>query len=338
VTLIPGDGIGPEVVAAARRVLDRTDANLVWDECDVDGALASIREHGVALKGPLSTRTRGARSVNLALRAELDLFAGIRPARNLTGGGLDVVVVRMNTEDLYAGIEYAARSPEAAELRALVSRAGGPSLGKDTGLSLKPLSASAARRTARRAFEYARSEGRSKVTAVHKATVMRYTDGVFLEAAREVASNFPDTEFADVLVDTACHQLVRRPADYDVLLCPMLYGDVLADLAAALAGGIGLAPGANVGDDYAVFEAVHGTAPRRAGTGRANPMGLILSGAMLLRHLGESAEGARVEQAVADVLADGRTLTYDLSPGRAAGTAEVADAIIEAMKRPPRVG
>jgi isocitrate dehydrogenase (NAD+) len=212
-----------------------------------------------------------------------------------------------------------------------VSHAGGPLLGEDTGISLKPLSASAARRTARRAFEYACSEGRSKVTAVHKATVMRHTDGVFLEAAREVASDFPDIEFADALVDTACHQLVRRPADYDVLLCPMLYGDVLADLAAALAGGIGLAPGANVGDDYALFEAVHGTAPRRAGTGRANPMALILSGAMLLRHLGERAEGARVEQAVADVLADGRTLTYDLSPGRAAGTVEVADAIIEAM-------
>jgi isocitrate dehydrogenase (NAD+) len=334
VTLIPGDGIGPEVVEAARRVLDRTGVKLVWDECDADGALASIREHGVALKGPLSTRTSGGRSINLALRAELDLFAGIRPARRWTGGGLDVVVVRMNTEDLYAGIEYEARSPEAAELRALVSRAGGPSLGEDTGLSLKPLSASAARRTARRAFEYARSEGRSKVTAVHKATVMRYTDGVFLEAARGVADDFPDIEFADALVDTACHQLVRRPETYDVLLCPMLYGDVLADLAAALAGGIGLAPGANVGDRYAVFEAVHGTAPRHAGTGRANPMALVLSGAMLLRHMGKCEAAARVEQAVADVLADARTLTYDLSPERAAGTAEVAEAIIEAMEGP----
>ena len=354
VTLIPGDGIGPEVSEAARRALEATGVPFEWDLQAISAeayaregppllerAIASVRERGLALKGPTATPKGGFRSLNIALRNELDLYAGIRPAKHYPGvhtpyPGTDLVVVRMNLEDLYAGIEYAAGEDAAADLRRLVRETRGVELSPATGISLKPLSGPAAARTARRAFEYAREYGRRKVTAVHKATVMRHTDGVFLAAARDVASDYPDIEFDDRLVDSVCHQLVSQPGDCDVLLAPIMYGDILSDITAGLVGGLGMAPGANIGDDAAVFEAVHGSAPRRAGQNRVNPFALMLSGVMLLRHVGEEDAATRLEGAIAAVIAAGR-VTYDLKASRddptAASTTEVADAVIAELSR-----
>lgn len=341
VTLVPGEGVGPQVTAAARRVLDATGVAIDWhvrEATDLDAVLASIRESGVALKGPTATAVAGARSFNLALRRELDLFAGVRPSRALRGmptrfPEADLVVVRMNHEDLYAGLEYPRDDPGAERLRGVVRETLGAEIAEDAGVSLKPLSASGARRVARAAFAYARAHGRARVTAVHKATVMRATDGLFLEVAREVAAEHPDVAFDDRLVDTVCHQLVTRPAECDVLLCPTLYGDLLSDLGAGLAGGLGMAPGANLGDGCAVFEAVHGTAAHRVGA--ANPMAAILSGAMLLDHVGASDAATAVRAAVARVVAGGERVTYDLrddrDPARAASTDEAADAVIAAL-------
>ena len=351
VTLIPGDGIGPEVCAAARRALDATGVQFEWDVQELgaesyvregpallERAIASVRERGLALKGPTSTPAgTGFRSVNIALRNELDLYAGIRPSKHYPGvptpfPGADVVVVRMNQEDLYAGIEYRHDEDAAGELRRFVRDTRGVELSPETGISLKPLSGPAAARVARRAFEHARANGRRRVTAVHKATVMRYTDGVFLEACREVAAGYPGIEFDDRLVDNVCHQLVSHPEDCDVLLAPIMYGDILSDVAAALVGGLGMAPGANVGEQAAVFEAVHGSAPRHAGHDRANPFALMLSGVMLLRHVGEDDAARRLEAAIAAVIEEGRTLTYDLKPTRddptAASTSAVTAAVI----------
>jgi isocitrate dehydrogenase (NAD+) len=304
-------------------------------------AIASVRERGVALKGPTSTpAVKGFRSLNIALRKELDLYAGIRPCKHYPGvrspfPGTDVVVIRMNQEDLYEGIEYRHDEPPTEELRRLVRETRGVELPAAAGVSLKPLSAPAAGRVARCAFEYARTNGRRKVTAVHKATVMRATDGVFLEACREVAAAYSDIEFDDRLVDSICHQLVSHPEQCDVLLTPIMYGDIISDVAAGLVGGLGMAPGANVGDQAAVFEAVHGSAPRHAGHNRANPVALMLSGVMLLRHVGEAAAAERLEGAIAAVIADGETVTYDLKPSRddptAASTSAVADAVIAAL-------
>ena len=350
VTLIPGDGIGPEVSEAARRVLDASGVLLEWEVIDLgaeayaregkpllDAAIAAIRASRVALKGPTSTpAVKGFRSINLALRNELDLYAGIRPCKHFAGvrtpfPDTDVVIVRMNLEDLYAGIEYGHDSEEGAQLREFVRKTRGIELSPATAISLKPLSGPASERVARRAFDYARANGRRKVTAVHKATVMRKTDGVFLEACRAVAGDYPDVDFDDRLVDSVCHQLVSHPADCDVLLSPIMYGDILSDVGAGLVGGLGLAPGANVGDEAAVFEAVHGSAPRRAAQNRANPFALRLSGAMLLRHIGANGAAARVERAIQTVIAEG-TVTYDLKPSRddptAATTSAVADAVI----------
>jgi isocitrate dehydrogenase (NAD+) len=351
VVLIPGDGIGPEVIDAARRAIDATGAAIEWrtreagrelyrltGEALPAGVVDAIRDCGVGLKGPVTTPAGGAvHSVYLTLRRELDLFAGIRPCRTFPGvpgaaEGLDVVVVRMNLEDLYAGIEFAPGSVPAGQLRELVRRANGVEIAPDSGVSIKALSTSAAARLARLAFRYARANGRRKVTSVHKATVMPATDGLFAAAVRAEAERNPELAFEEVLVDTFAAQLVRDPARHDVAVMPVLYGDVISDLAAALAGGPGLAPGANVGDGCALFEAAHGTAPAHVGAGRANPMAAILSGVMLLRHLGEADAADRLERAVSEVLLDGRTLTYDLrgpadrrSPAR---TAEVADAVI----------
>lgn len=354
VTLIPGDGIGPEVTAAARTVLDATGVEIDWDvrhagaaalERDgtslPDATIESIRERGVALKGPTATTPGGSRSANVALRAALDLHTGIRPARSFPGvpapfAGVDLVVMRMTGEDLYAGIEWEPGGDAAEAVRRLARETLGAEVAADAGLSLKPLSASAARRFGRAALSHAEATGRRRVTIAHKATVMRHTDGVFLSALRELAAaEHPDLEVDDVLVDTLCGDLVRRPERYGALLMPTMYGDLVSDLAAGLVGGPGLAPGANVGDEHAVFEAVHGSAPRIAGRGRANPMAAILSGAMLLRHLGEGAAADAVEGAVAATLAAGRTLTYDLSAGgdeaSAASTASVAGAVAAAL-------
>ena len=352
-TLIPGDGIGPEVCAAARRALEATGVPFEWDLQDIgaesyaregppllERTIASVRERGLALKGPTATPAgKGFRSLNIALRNELDLYAGIRPSKHYPGvrtpfPGADVVVVRMNLEDLYAGIEFAPDEDAAQTLRELVRETRGVEISPAAGISLKPLSGPASARVALRAFEYARANERRKVTAVHKATVMRHTDGVFLAACREVAAGFPDIEFDDRLVDSVCHQLVSHPEECDVLLAPIMYGDILSDVAAGLVGGLGMAPGANVGDDAAVFEAVHGSAPRRAGQNRANPFALMLSGVLLLRHVGEEDAAARLEAAIAAVIADDR-VTYDLKASRddptAASTSEVTDAVIAGL-------
>ena len=353
ITLIEGDGIGPEVVGAAALALEATGVALEWDRREAGAAaaerhgtplpeetIASIAERGVALKGPTATPAgSGFRSANLALRERLDLHTGIRPCRALPGAPTrfpetDLVLVRMNHEDLYAGIELPAGGEGNERVREAVAAAGGPTLGADAGLSIKPLTASAARRTARMAFAHARSAGRRRVTAVHKATVMRATDGAFLAAARGVADEQPaeDLVVDDRLVDTVCHDLAARPGRCDVLLTSMLYGDLLADLCAGLSGGLGLAPGVNVGPSCAVFEAVHGTVAHEAGRDRANPMALILSGAMLLRHVGEATAAGRLERAVAAVLADGRTVTYDLAREcDPAGTTAVTDAVMAAL-------
>jgi isocitrate dehydrogenase (NAD+) len=336
VTLLPGDGVGPEVTAAARRVVEAAGVDVEWDVHEVgtvawerDGValpepvITSIRERGLALKGPVATPVGAPfRSVNVALREALGLEVGIRPNRRI---GVDVV--RMNTEDLYAGIEVEAGSEEAARLRALAPRG----LPDDAAFALKPLSRSAALRVARAAFEHAEAAGHDRVTAVHKATVMPRTDGVFLEAVREVARDHASIACDDRLVDTACAELVTRPERFAVLVAPMLYGDVLSDLAAALGGGLGLAPGANLGDGVAVFEAVHGTAARLAGRDVANPTAAVLSAAMLLRHGGETEAAERIERAVDAVIADGTQVTYDLTSSRnegaAAGTTAMTTAI-----------
>ena len=353
VTLIPGDGIGPDVMSAARSVLDASGAEIEWDvrhagaeEYERNGdplprsTLDSIAERGLALKGPTATPVgSGFRSVNLALRRALDLYAGIRPAKAYAGvpgvaAGTDLVVVRMNHEDLYAGIEYPADSAEAGEIRDMVGRSHDVELTPDSGISLKYLSRTQAERLARRAFEYARDSHRTRVTVVHKASVMRATDGVFRDAAIQVASNFPEIEFDGALVDTVCGDLARRRGGYDVLVLPTLYGDIVSDVAAGLVGGLGMAPGANLGAEHAMFEPVHGSAPRHAGHNRANPIAAILSGAMLLRHVGEETAAQRVEDAVAVTVAAGRHTTYDLrSADRepAATTSEAADAVIAAL-------
>jgi isocitrate dehydrogenase (NAD+) len=348
-TLIPGDGIGPEVCEAARRAIEATGVAIEWDlqEFGADAyvregpallerVIGSVRERGVALKGPTSTPSgSGFRSINIALRRDLDLYAGVRPCRALSGIAtpfpeIDVVVVRMNTEDLYAGIEYEREEETAATLRAIVAETRAARLPDDTAVSLKPLSWGASLRVARAAFEYARANGRRRVTAVHKATVMRATDGLFLEACRAAAADYDDLAFDDRLVDNACAKLVMRPGDSDVLVMPMLYGDIVSDVAAGLVGGLGVAPGVNLGDEAAVFEAVHGSAPRHAGANRANPFAMMLSGAMLLRHVGEADAAARLERAIEDVTREGRTLTYDLARDgtEPASTSEVADAVV----------
>lgn len=353
VTLIPGDGSGPELVGAALAVIEAAGVGVDWDVQQVgEGAvvgggdplpasvLESLAETRVGLKGPVTTRPgrQGLPSVNVALRRSLDLFAQVRPCRHLLGApavhtGVDLVVMRETTEDLYSGIEFPAREPETRRLLQMVADTGRPPPHPDAAVSLKPISEQASRRFLELAFAHAGHLGRHRVTAVHKATAMRCTDGLFLEVAREVATGHPDIEFDDCLVDSLCARLVRSPHHYDVLVTTTLYGDILSDLAAALVGGIGLAPGVNFGDGMAVFEAAHGSAPSHVGQDRLNPMALILTGAMLLRHLGEVEAANRVEAAVASVVAEGRTLTYDLCgpTALAAGTAAVTRAIIQRL-------
>jgi isocitrate dehydrogenase (NAD+) len=355
VALIPGEGIGPEVIAAARGVVDATGVAIEWD-VQIAGAAAferegtalpdrvveSVRQRGVALKGPLDTANRhGYRSPSIALRRALDLHTTVRPCRAPAGIAVpapdaDLVVVKMNHEDTYAGIEFARSSAAADRLRELIVAEGGPALASDTGFSLKPISAGEARRVIAAAFDYARTHGRRRVTAVHKASLMRESDGVFLATAREVAAMCPEVEFDDALVDAVCEQLVTRASGYDVMVMPRMYGDILSGIAAAVTGGLGVSPGVNLGPGCAVFEAAHGTAPRLAGRDVANPTAAILSGVMLLRRLGEEEAAARLDDAVADVIADGTALTYDLRPGRqpagAASTSEFADAVVTALE------
>ncbi len=348
VTIVPGDGIGPEVSAAARLVLDAADVGIEWIERTAgagaleehgallpEATLAAIRESRVALKGPITTPVgTGFRSVNVELRQSLDLFGAVRPARALPGvpirhPDVDLVVIRENTEDLYQGIEYAKGTPEAAALREELRALAGFVLREDSGITVKPISVSGTRRIVRFAFEYARANGRKKVTVGHKANVMRYSDGLFLQTAEEEAEQRGDVAFEEIQIDHLTSRLARDPDRFDVLLLPNLYGDILSDLCAGLVGGLGLIPGANIGWEFAVFEPVHGSAPDIAGQGRANPIAMILSGAMLLRHVGEQAAAENVEWAVDEVLGRGRVRTPDL--GGASSTMEVAEAVAVAV-------
>ena len=331
VTLIPGDGIGPELADAAVTVLEATGLSFEWRRVDAgasqialhgtplpDAVLDSIRETKVALKGPITTPVgEGFRSVNVTLRQALDLYANLRPARSMKGVltrymDVDLVIVRENTEDLYAGIEHR--------------------VGRDAAESIKIITRAASERIARFAFEYALANNRHKVTAIHKANIMKLSDGLFLESCRTVAARYEGRiEFEDRIVDNMCMQLVQKPELYDVLVAPNLYGDIISDLCAGLVGGLGVAPGANIGDQAAVFEPVHGSAPKYAGLDVANPTALILSGALMLRHLGETAAAVRVETAVREVIAEGRTVPRDL--GGQAGTRAFGAAVAERVAR-----
>ncbi len=355
VTLIPGDGIGPEVVEATRRVVEATGVRIEWDRREMgagafartgsplpDATITSIRGTGVALKGPVETPvTSGLRSVNVTLRQELDLFACVRPCRRYAGvpsvyGDVDLIVVRENTEGMYTGIEFAMGEPDTKELIRFIEAATGRRIREDSGVSIKTISREGSERIVRYAFELARSGGRRLVTASHKANIMKVTDGLFLEVARLVAADgFPDVAFEDRIIDALCMELIRTPERFDVLVMPNLYGDIVSDLGAGLIGGLGVAPGGHFGDTIAVFEATHGTAPRLAGRHLANPVGLMLSGAMMLRHLTETEAGDRLEAAIAAVLAEGTHVTRDLrvpADDRApATTIEVADAVVAAL-------
>ena len=344
IVLIAGDGIGPEVAAATRLVLDAVDVGIEWIEMPAGaGALEShgallpeetldaIRDCRVAIKGPITTPVgTGFRSVNVALRQSLDLFAAIRPARSLPGvptrhPGVDLVIVRENTEDLYQGIEFERGSEEAAALRQRLQEIGGFELKEDAGVTLKPISVTGAHRISRFAFEYARANQRRHITVGHKANVMRFSDGIFLEAAEEDAPDFPEITMDEIQIDHLSARLARSPEGFDVLLLPNLYGDIISDLCAGLVGGLGLIPGANIGWEYAVFEAVHGSAPDIAGQQKADPVAMILSGAMMLRHLGELAAAENVEWGVDETLRKGEVRTPDL--GGTATTTAFAEAI-----------
>ena len=354
VTFIPGDGVGPELSEATRLVLEATGVQFEWDfqeaGADVmdqfgtplpDQVLESIRTNGVAIKGPITTPVgTGFRSVNVSLRKELDLFACLRPCKWYKGvrtryENVDIVVVRENHEDLYTGIEFEQGTPEALKLIDFIADQTGKRIREDSGISIKPISVTGTRRIVNFAFEYAKRYGRTKVTAVHKANIMKFSDGLFLETAREVAKEHPEIEFEDRIVDNLSMQLVQRPEEYDVLVLPNLYGDIVSDLCAGLIGGLGVAPGGNIGDRVAVFEATHGSAPKYRAQNRVNPMAMMLSGVLMLRHLEESEAADRLEGAIAGVIEEGRSVTYDMKPTRddstAVGTSQVADAVIEKL-------
>ena len=355
VTFIPGDGTGPEIADAVSRVLEATGVEFEWDwqeaGADVyeqegtplpDRVLESIRQNKVAIKAPITTPVgSGFRSVNVALRQDLDLYACLRPCKSYKGvrtrfPETDIVVVRENHEDLYAGIEFEVGSEEVARLRELLEELSGRKIREDSGISIKPISIYGTTRIVRFAFDYARENGRRKVTATHKANIMKFSDGLFLKTAQEVAKEYPDIEFEDRIVDNLCNQIVSRPEEYDVVVLPNLYGDIVSDLCAGMIGGLGLAPGGNIGEEYAVFEATHGSAPKYKGLNKVNPTALLLSGVMMLRHLDERDAADRMEAAIAEVIAEGKSVTYDLKPSRddptAVGTSEMADAVIEKME------
>jgi isocitrate dehydrogenase (NAD+) len=355
VTLIPGDGTGPELTEATRRVLEATGVEFDWDvrHAGVDvmeqfgtplpeETLASIKENKVALKGPITTPIgTGFRSVNVALRHELGLYACLRPCKSYPGvrsryQDVDLVLVRENTEDLYAGIEYEAGSADADHVIGMLNSLQKKQIAEGSGISIKPISREGSERIIRFAFDYARSHGRKRVSCITKANIMKHTDGLFLATFREVAADYPDIEPWENLVDAVCMGLVQRPEEFDVLVLPNLYGDIVSDLTAGLVGGLGVAPGGNIGPDSAVFEATHGSAPKYKGQNKVNPTAMILSGKLMLEHIGEADAAARLEAAVAAVIAEGERVTYDMKADRndpsAVGTAEYADAIIEKLE------
>jgi len=352
VTLVTGDGIGPEIAEAARRCIDATGAGINWEVVEAgvevmerlgtplpDATVKSIKKNGVALKAPITTPVgKGYRSINVHLRQTLDLYACLRPSKSYRGvrsrySDIDLVVVRENTEDLYAGIEFQRGKDDTTEIINWINEHSGRKITEDSGISIKPISVKATERIVRFAFDYARKMGRKKVTSVHKANIMKYSDGLWLEVSRQVAKEYPDIEFEDRIVDNMCMQLIQKPELYDVIVLPNLYGDIISDLCAGLVGGLGVAPGGNIGEKAAIFEATHGSAPKYKGQNKVNPTALILSGVMMLRHIGKTAEADKLENAVAAVIAEGKSVTYDMKPDRndptAVGTSEMADAIIE---------
>ncbi|HTD18559.1 MAG TPA: isocitrate/isopropylmalate dehydrogenase family protein [Ktedonobacteraceae bacterium] len=356
ITLIPGDGTGPEITEATRRVLEATGVQFSWDIRQAglvmmekygtvlpDDVIESIKRTKIGLKGPITTPAgKGVRSANVTLRKRLDLYANLRPAKTYHGlrsryENIDLTIVRENTEDLYAGIEFQKGTPEQEEIIETIAHTTGTRLNYDSAISIKYISVMATRRIVKFAFDYARANGHRKVTAVHKANIMKYSDGLFLATAQEVAKEYPDIQFEDRIVDNMCMQLVQKPEAYDVLVLPNLYGDIISDLSAGLIGGLGVAPGANIGSEYAVFEPVHGSAPKYAGQNKVNPMAMMFSGVLMLRHLGEREAATRLEKAITQVIAEGKYVTYDLKPRpddpTAVGTSQVADAVIENLQR-----
>ncbi|HEX9990042.1 MAG TPA: isocitrate/isopropylmalate dehydrogenase family protein [Chloroflexia bacterium] len=355
ITLIPGDGIGPEISQATQRVIDATGVPIEWEVMDAgESAIArggnplppevleSVRRNKVALKGPITTPVgKGFRSVNVGLRKSLDLYANVRPCKSRKGvrsryDNIDLVVVRENTEDLYAGIEFHEGTPEVAELIAWIAEKNGARIRPDSAISIKPISITGSRRIVEFAFKYAEENGRKKVSAVHKANIMKATDGLYLRVAEEVARQHPSVQFENVIVDNMCMQLVQKPDLYDVLVLPNLYGDILSDLCAGLVGGLGVAPGANIGEEVALFEPIHGSAPKYAGQNKVNPMAMMYSGVMMLRWINEQEAATRLEHALDETIAEGVDVTYDLKQRRddptAKSTSEVADALIEKVR------
>src|SRR3984893_260209 len=356
IKLIPGDGTGPEITEATRRVLEATGVQFSWDIRQAglemmekygtvlpDDVIESIKRTKIGLKGPITTPVgKGVRSANVTLRKKLDLYANLRPAKTYHGlrsryENIDLVIVRENTEDLYSGIEFQKGTPEHEEMLETIMRTTGHHLDPDSAMSIKYISVAATRRIVKFAFEYARANKRRKVTVVHKANIMRLSDGLFLSTANEVSKEYPDIQYEDRIVDNMCMQLVQKPEMYDVLVLPNLYGDIISDLSAGLIGGLVVAPGANIVSQYAIFEPVHGSAPKYAGQNKVNPMAMMFSGVLMLRHLGEVDAAARLERAVAHVIAEGKNLTYDLKPrpddATAVGTSQVADAVIEKLQK-----
>lgn len=355
VTLIPGDGIGPEISVAMKKVVEATGVKINWEIQNAgeevylkegnplpDRVIESIKKNKVAIKGPITTPVgTGFRSVNVTLRQALDLYACVRPCKSFKGArtryeNIDLVIIRENTEDLYAGIEFKKGEKDTLDLIDFIASKSGKRIREDSGISIKPISVFGTERIVRFAFEYAKKHGRKKVTAVHKANIMKYSDGLFLEVARSVASHYSDIEFEDKIVDNMCMQLVQKPELYDVLVLPNLYGDIISDLAAGLIGGLGLAPGANIGDSYAVFEPTHGSAPKYKGLNKVNPFAIILSAVMMLRHLGENAAAYKIEKAISEIIQEGKYITYDMKAPEdlnpPVGTQEVAEALVRKIK------
>ncbi len=354
ITLIPGDGVGPELSEATKRCIEATGVAINWDVQEAGDevfqkegnplpqrVLDSIKRTKVCIKGPITTPVAaGYSSLNVRMRKEFDLYAGLRPCKLLKGvqsrySNVDLVIVRENTEDLYAGIEFPKGAPETKVLADFVGQAKGAKIREDAAVSLKPISVFGSKRIAEFAFNYAVENGRKKVSCVHKANIMKQSDGLFLQTCREVALQFPQIEFSEVIVDNLCMQLVQRPEQFDVLVLPNLYGDIVSDLCAGLVGGLGVVGGANIGNDIAIFEAVHGSAPKYKGQNKVNPAAMILSGVMMLNYLGEKDAANALYNAVQAVIAEGKNVTYDLKPSRedpsAVGTKEMADAIIAGL-------
>ena len=352
VTLITGDGIGPEIAEATRRCIDATGAGINWELAEAgtdvmerlgtplpDATIESVKKNGIALKAPITTPVgKGFRSINVHLRQTLDLYACLRPCKSYKGvrsrySDIDLVVVRENTEDLYAGIEFQKGKDDTAEIINWINKHSSRKISEDSGISIKPISVRGTERIVHFAFDYARKMGRKKVTSVHKANIMKFSDGLWLEVSRQVAEHYPDIEFEDRIVDNMCMQLIQKPELYDVIVLPNLYGDIISDLCAGLVGGLGVAPGANIGERTAIFEATHGSAPKYKGQNKVNPTALILSGVLMLRHIGKMDEADKLENGAAAVIAEGKDVTYDMKPDRndptAIGTSQMADAIIE---------